>query len=111
MTDDKHFKRAVRARQEKTGERYSAARKQLKEGARTGHALEGVASQLPIVFDERGVSAAVAIEGDAVTVTVESIPEAYRALGVVRFCRVKPLPTSLTRNHSAAICITAMPRH
>src|SRR4029079_14473055 len=36
MTTDKAFKRVVRARMAKTGERYAAARRALVEGARDG---------------------------------------------------------------------------
>ena len=40
MTTDKAFKRVVRARMAKTGERYAAARRTLIEGAADGHHAE-----------------------------------------------------------------------
>ena len=43
MTTDKAFKRVVRARMAKTGERYAAARRTLVEGATDGHHAEPTA--------------------------------------------------------------------
>ena len=43
MTTDKAFKRVVRARMAKTGERYAAARRTLVEGATDGHPAEPTA--------------------------------------------------------------------
>src|SRR5688500_1142314 len=43
MTTDKAFKRVVRARMAKTGERYAAARRTLIEGATDGHYAEPAA--------------------------------------------------------------------
>ena len=43
MTTDKAFKRVVRARMAKTGERYAAARRALVEGATDGHHAEPTA--------------------------------------------------------------------
>src|SRR3989304_825257 len=43
MTTDKAFKRVVRARMARTGERYAAARRALLEGATDGHHAEPTA--------------------------------------------------------------------
>ena len=45
MTTDKAFKRVVRARMAKTGERYAAARRTLLEGATDGHHAEPTADR------------------------------------------------------------------
>jgi hypothetical protein len=55
MTTDKAFKRVVRARMAKTGERYSAARRTLIEGATDGHRAEPTAdADTPSGYQMRG---------------------------------------------------------
>ena len=55
MTTDKAFKRVVRARMAKTGERYAAARRTLIEGATDGHHAEPTAdSATPSGYRMRG---------------------------------------------------------
>ena len=54
MTTDKAFKRVVRARMAKTGERYAAARRTLVEGAPDGHHSEPTAAATPSGYRMRG---------------------------------------------------------
>ncbi|HET9344401.1 MAG TPA: hypothetical protein VFO05_01765, partial [Candidatus Limnocylindrales bacterium] len=55
MTTDKAFKRVVRARMAKTGERYAAARRALVEGAAGGHHAESTADAVtPSGYRMRG---------------------------------------------------------
>ncbi|MFI5292613.1 MAG: hypothetical protein ACHQ02_07080, partial [Candidatus Limnocylindrales bacterium] len=55
MTTDKAFKRVVRARMAKTGERYAAARRALLEGAANGqHAEPTIDAATPSGYRMRG---------------------------------------------------------
>jgi hypothetical protein len=54
MTSDKAFKRVVRARMAKTGERYAAARRSLAEGAGGGHAAPADDPATPSGYGMRG---------------------------------------------------------
>jgi Butirosin biosynthesis protein H, N-terminal/Domain of unknown function (DUF4872) len=54
MTTDKAFKRVVRARMAKTGERYAAARRTLVEGAADGHHADPADAASPSGYRMRG---------------------------------------------------------
>src|SRR5688572_4584470 len=54
MTTDKAFKRVVRARMSKTGERYAAARRTLVEGAADGHQPDPAGAATPSGYRMRG---------------------------------------------------------
>ena len=54
MTTDKAFKRVVRARMAKTGERYAAARRTLLESGTDGHHAEPTADAAPSGYRMRG---------------------------------------------------------